>query len=237
MKMRRDTLYDIPGTPFQIMKRAWTYQVLRDGSVVAERSTKKAALNWVRVNATEPANTGPLGIIRRTVGKFDTLLDSYLWELSLEGGPDAEAGYPDGGGWFGLMRFDPAVLATLQNIAATHGDQLTEDEIKEIDANVGVILFERSDGIVEAAWYDDQAALEADWNNILADVYGDEDEGELGETIDTFHEGDSVRVKPDHWTGIGVDTGVITSPGREQSLVRFDDGVLVLMDNRALELG
>lgn len=47
MRMKQDTLYDVSGTPFQIMKRSWTYQVLRDGNVVAERSAKKAALAWI----------------------------------------------------------------------------------------------------------------------------------------------------------------------------------------------
>lgn len=120
---------------------------------------------------------GRLGVIRRKgPGKFDTVLDSYLWELSLDGGADKEAGYEDGGGWFGVLYFDAGMVASLQNVAGDNNDQLTDDEVAEITNNHGVIMFERSDGIVEVAWYDTQKDLEADWNRVLEDVYGPEDE-------------------------------------------------------------
>jgi hypothetical protein len=116
---------------------------------------------------------GALGEIRRYgPGKFDTLLDSYLWDATLDSGADEETGYPDGGGWFGKLRFDAGMLASVQNAAADNNDKLTDNEAHEIKKNYGVILFERSDGIVEVAWYAKQAKLEADWNKIVEDTAG-----------------------------------------------------------------
>lgn len=122
-----------------------------------------------------------LGAIRRRgPGKFETILDSYLWEISLDGGADKEAGYEEGGGWFGAMYFDAGMLASLHNTAGDNNDKLTQDEADEILKNYGVIMFERSDGIVEVAWYDKQTDLEADWNRVLEDVYGPEDAASFG---------------------------------------------------------
>jgi len=46
-----------------------------------------------------------------------------------------------------------------------------------------------------------------------------------------------VRIKADHWTGMGSGVGVVIGPGTYRTLVRFDDGHLSDLDNRALEVG
>lgn len=51
-----------------------------------------------------------------------------------------------------------------------------------------------------------------------------------------FLKGQRVQMKADHWTGMGSRGGVLVSPGARRVLVRFDDGTLVDVDNRALEL-
>ena len=50
-----------------------------------------------------------------------------------------------------------------------------------------------------------------------------------------LQKGDRVRMKPDHWTGVGSDKGVVTHPGRDRVLVKFDDGTTVDVDARALK--
>lgn len=102
-------------------------------------------------------------------GKFYTILDSYIYKMTLDGGADEEAGYEEGGGWYGLVHLAGAVKR-LQEIAAENHDKLTRDEIKELRNNVGVILFERSDGTVESAWYDSKKKLAADWKQVEEDV-------------------------------------------------------------------
>jgi hypothetical protein len=48
--------------------------------------------------------------------------------------------------------------------------------------------------------------------------------------------GDRVRIKPDHWTGIGSDTGTVKSNNpKTRTLVLFDDGVLVEVNIKALD--
>ena len=47
--------------------------------------------------------------------------------------------------------------------------------------------------------------------------------------------GDRVKVKLEHWTGIGSRSGTLVSAGPHRSLVRFDDGTLVDIDTGAIE--
>ena len=39
-------------------------------------------------------------------GKFYTVLDSYAFGVTLDGGADEEESYPEGGGWYGLLWVD-----------------------------------------------------------------------------------------------------------------------------------
>src|SRR5579872_2906776 len=78
-------------------------------------------------------------------GKFYTILDSYAYEL----GPDREAGdSSEGAGWYGLLYFHgPQQLKAFEDLAKSHNDTLTRDEKAEVKNSVGMILFERTDGI------------------------------------------------------------------------------------------
>ena len=61
-------------------------------------------------------------------GKFSTVLDSYVYELSLDGGPDEEAGSVDEGGWYGFMNVGEGFAEAVTEIADEHGDVLTPEE-------------------------------------------------------------------------------------------------------------
>jgi hypothetical protein len=50
-----------------------------------------------------------------------------------------------------------------------------------------------------------------------------------------FAEGDRVKVKDDHWTGLGAQTGVVEQSDKFKTFVMFDNGTLVEIDTRALE--
>jgi hypothetical protein len=112
-------------------------------------------------------------------GKFNTLLDKYLYELTLEGGADQEASYPEGGGWYGYVDIAPNTIDLIREIAEADGDQLTRDEEKLIGDSTAVILFERSDGIVESDWYDRLTDAEEAWDQIEREVHGEEDEEDV----------------------------------------------------------
>jgi hypothetical protein len=53
-------------------------------------------------------------------------------------------------------------------------ETLTEDEQTYLTESAGVIIREDSDGFVAVCYYDDQAALEADWSNVIEDESQDE---------------------------------------------------------------
>lgn len=111
-------------------------------------------------------------------GKFATVLDSHAFTVTLDGGADEEATYPqEGSGWYGLLWLDhPGTRRRVREIAADENDRLTAEEDQLLDESVAVIFFERSDGIVETDWYDDKEEAEEEWANILVDTEGDEDE-------------------------------------------------------------
>lgn len=102
-------------------------------------------------------------------GKFSTILDSYVYELTLDGGADEEESYPEGGGWYGLVRVDSATRRRVVEIAREHGDDLTPEEEEELGRAQAVILFERSDGLVESEWFTSARKAEKAWREIVAE--------------------------------------------------------------------
>lgn len=118
-------------------------------------------------------------------GKFATILDSHAFTVTLDGGADEEATYPqEGSGWYGLLWIDKDTINRVHEIAAEEKDNLTEEEEDLLDDSAAVIFFERSDGIVEADWFDNKREAEEEWANILVDTEGDEDEDEEDEEGD-----------------------------------------------------
>lgn len=112
-------------------------------------------------------------------GKFYTIVDSYVFGVTLDGGADEEATYPqEGSGWFGLVWLDAPTCQAIVSNAEADGDPLTDEEVEQLETHKAVILFERSDGIVEADWFDNKAAAEAAWAEVLVDTEGDEEDEE-----------------------------------------------------------
>lgn len=109
-------------------------------------------------------------------GKFNDIIDSYAYELTLDGGADEEASYGEGNGWYGFLAIDAATRKRIREIADENKDELTDDEEELIDDTVAIILFERSDGIVEADWFDDKKDADKRWDEIEADTAESEEE-------------------------------------------------------------
>jgi len=108
-------------------------------------------------------------------GKFYTILDSHIYVVTLEGFTDEEASYGEGQGWYGLVWIDADTIKFVRDVAAEENDKLTREEEEQLEDSAAVIFFERSDGIVEASWYDNQEDAQKDWDEIEADVSGDDD--------------------------------------------------------------
>jgi hypothetical protein len=119
-------------------------------------------------------------------GKFYNLIDSYAYEVALDG-IDEEVSYPEGGGWYGYLGIDQETLERIQEAAREGGDPLTPDEEELLEGTPAVIFFERSDGIVEAEWYYDIEDAERDWAEIEAEVSGEDDDDAFSD--DQMYEG------------------------------------------------
>jgi hypothetical protein len=126
-------------------------------------------------------------------GKFIKVIDSYAYKVTLDDGADREESYDEGGGWYGFIDVDPATRNRIREIAKEEGDTLTAHEEDLLDYTVAIILFERSDGIVEVDWYDERRGssaaddAEAAWEEI-EELFADEEEEE--EEEDEDDEGD-----------------------------------------------
>jgi len=110
-------------------------------------------------------------------GKFDTILDSYAYGVTLEGA-DEEAALGEGNGWYRLLQPDKTTRDRIHQAAHYEEDDLTEEESDLLEDSVAVIFFERSDGIVESDWFDDMGKAKKAWDQIEADIEEDLDDDE-----------------------------------------------------------
>jgi len=123
----------------------------------------------------EPAaNPGKNG--KRGPGKFSTDLDSHIYDLSMDGGPDEELGDSEDFGWYGLMSDGESIADDLRS----NGVELEDEDYEKLKAAAGVIIFLNSQGFVEVAYYDTDKELQAAWNKLeeeAEEFYGVEDTG------------------------------------------------------------
>ena len=109
-------------------------------------------------------------------GKFSTILDSYVYQVSLDGGCDDEIGSVDEGGWFGLMRNGHTIFKDHDPLLET----LNEAEREKLTSSAGVILSEDSNGFVFVTYFDSEEQLDKEWSAIV-DELASEDEDEEAE--------------------------------------------------------
>jgi hypothetical protein len=130
----------------------------------------------------------PQGIRSYGPGKFDTIVDSYVYSVSLDGGADEELGdVSETGRWYGLMR-GQGLLEAVEKQAAEEKDQLTQDEKDLFKEEGGVILSEDDQGFVTVDYFDTKEALEQKWTEIENDTYSDDDIDEISKEIDSLAE-------------------------------------------------
>jgi hypothetical protein len=107
-------------------------------------------------------------------GKFNTILDSYVYSVSLEGGCDEEEGsVSECGEWYGIMRNGRTIFRDHDPLLET----LNTAEQERLTSSAGVILREDSQGFVTVDYYDPDESLELAWSQI---VDGFHDEEEIG---------------------------------------------------------
>ncbi len=93
-------------------------------------------------------------------GKFDTILDSYVYSVSLDGTCE-ECGSVDTGRWYGMMR---------GSLSLSHADSRDSDyfdlnsaERAELTRYAGVIVSEDSQGFVSVEYYETVEELGEAW--------------------------------------------------------------------------
>jgi len=120
-------------------------------------------------------------------GKYSKIIDSYAYDVAIDGALDEEESYPDGGGWYGLLLLDKQARDAIRQAGHYAEDDLTKDEKNLLDDSAAVIFFERSDGIVEVDWFENkQEALDA-WTKI-EEEFAEPDEDEPEEDDEAFSE-------------------------------------------------
>lgn len=96
-------------------------------------------------------------------GKFHTILDSYVWSVSLDGGCDDETGdVAEIGVWYGLMRNGSTIFRDHD----PHLESLNDEEREKLTSCAGVIVFEDSNGFVGVTYYTTDEELDAAWQEV-----------------------------------------------------------------------
>jgi chaperonin cofactor prefoldin len=97
-------------------------------------------------------------------GKFDTIVDSYVYHVTLEG-VDSEVGDVQDMGWFGVMG-GKDLLAAVERAASEEGDKLTPEEKELFKDDGGVIISEDGQGFVSVDYFNTKAELDQKWSEI-----------------------------------------------------------------------
>jgi len=102
-------------------------------------------------------------------GKFNTILDSLVYDLSLDGGPDEETGdVSETGTWYGLLRGSVEISADVLSVA---GETLTDSEKAFLSRQLGAILSENDQGFVSVEYFESAEELELSWSVLSAEAY------------------------------------------------------------------
>ena len=111
------------------------------------------------------------GIRPYGLGKFNTILDSYVYRVSLDGGCDEESN-SDAGIWYGIMRNGRTIFRDHDPLL----EMLTPEEQEKLTSSAGVILHEDSNGFVYVDYYATKEELETAWSDVVKDFAEYEEE-------------------------------------------------------------
>lgn len=95
-------------------------------------------------------------------GKFSTILDAYVYDVSCSGGTEDEAGTTETGRWYGIMRGGRSIFKDHDPFL----ESLNDAERNQLESCAGVIISEDSQGFVDVDYYDTAEQLESAWAEI-----------------------------------------------------------------------
>jgi len=94
-------------------------------------------------------------------GKFSTVLDQYIYNVSLDGGCDNEVSAFDQ--WYGVMYDGMSIFRDRDPFCA----ELNDAEREMLTESAGAILFEDSQGFFYVDLYDTRSEIERAWSDII----------------------------------------------------------------------
>jgi len=103
-------------------------------------------------------------------GKFNTYIDSYVYDASLDGNLDEQCGESESTGWYGLMvgttgGVRPGLIDCVPSDVVP-----TDAEDTFLRAQAGAILSENSQGFVDVEYYTDHADLMKAWDAVSQEI-------------------------------------------------------------------
>lgn len=135
------------------------------------------------------------GIRRYGPGKFDTILDSYVYGLSLDGGAEDAGDVSEIGIVYSRIELGPdAVKDIEEKLAQDKEEPLTPEERELLEQSFGAILTENDQGFVSVDYFETKKEYDKDWKEVEAEVEemyeGGEEEGEEVEEEEAAEEGE-----------------------------------------------
>lgn len=114
-------------------------------------------------------------------GKYDSIVDSYVHALSMEGWGDEEIGDVQDFGNYVIIASDPESSSVsspgflldrdaVPRIAREEKDELTREEIRELEGVIGVIIHEDDQGFVGITYFEFRNKLWKAWEQIKVDA-------------------------------------------------------------------
>lgn len=132
-------------------------------------------------------------------GKFNTIIDSLVYEMTTAGMGDESCGDVSEVGFYAekVTLGDKDALKAVEDFAKEGGEELTPEEKSLIEESVGAIVVENEQGFVSVDYYDDEKELEKDWAEIEDDASADEDEDDEDEGEDEEEESEFENAEED----------------------------------------
>ena len=96
-------------------------------------------------------------------GKFSTMVDAYVYSVSLDGCDETHGSCSENGVWIGRMSPGRGILRDM----CSDTEPLNEDEARLLTACAGVILEENDQGFVSVTYYQTDDELQYDWNDYV----------------------------------------------------------------------
>jgi hypothetical protein len=99
-------------------------------------------------------------------GKFTNVVDSYVYDLSLDGWADEEMGDVETFNFYSRFELGAQALKAVQELAKSADDKLTMSEAKLLRKSAGCIIEVHNNGFVYIEYFPSRAALDKQWTKI-----------------------------------------------------------------------